>query len=329
LTGETLVKFLATLAVAAALAVFAPAAALAQNYPQRTVAVIVPFPPGGSVDGVARIVVDKLNQTLGPHFIVENRAGGASGNVGSDLVAKADADGYTLLLTASLHVVDPFLYNNVPYDVVKDFTPVTLIAAGPLIVSTNPNVPAASLKELFDLVRKDPQKYTFGTTSIGSAGHLVIELLMREAGVDTLVITYKGTGPALNDLMSGQIQLLADPILSSLPLAKAGRIKALAITSLKRQPSAPEIPTVEESGLPGFEFVSWYGLWGPKNLPADITAKLQSSVAAILAEPDVKQRLTTLGFEAIGSTPDYFAKFIADEMEKYGKIIRDANIKAQ
>jgi len=329
LTGETLVKSLATLAAAAALAVFTPAAALAQNYPQRTVAVIVPFPPGGSVDGVARIVVDKLNQTLGPHFIVENRAGGASGNVGSDLVAKADADGYTLLLTASLHVVDPFLYNNVPYDVVKDFTPVTLIAAGPLIVSTNPNVPAASLKELFDLVRKDPQKYTFGTTSIGSAGHLVIELLMREAGVDTLVITYKGTGPALNDLMSGQIQLLADPILSSLPLAKAGRIKALAITSLKRQPSAPEIPTVEESGLPGFEFVSWYGLWGPKNLPADITAKLQSSVAAILAEPDVKQRLTTLGFEAIGSTPDYFAKFIADEMEKYGKIIRDANIKAQ
>jgi tripartite-type tricarboxylate transporter receptor subunit TctC len=329
LTGETLVKFLATLAVAAALAVFAPAAALAQNYPQRTVAVIVPFPPGGSVDGVARIVVDKLNQTLGPHFIVENRAGGASGNVGSDLVAKADADGYTLLLTASLHVVDPFLYNNVPYDVVKDFTPVTLIAAGPLIVSTNPNVPAASLKELFDLVRKDPQKYTFGTTSIGSAGHLVIELLMREAGVDTLVITYKGTGPALNDLMSGQIQLLADPILSSLPLAKAGRIKALAITSLKRQPSAPEIPTVEESGLPGFEFVSWYGLWGPKNLPADITAKLQSSIAGILAEPDVKQRLSTLGFEAIGSTPDYFAKFIADEMEKYGKIIRDANIKAQ
>ena len=322
-------KFLATLAVAAALAVFAPAAALAQNYPQRTVAVIVPFPPGGSVDGVARIVVDKLNQTLGPHFIVENRSGGASGNVGSDLVAKADADGYTLLLTASLHVVDPFLYNNVPYDVVKDFTPVTLIAAGPLIVSTNPNVPAASLKELFDLVRKDPQKYTFGTTSIGSAGHLVIELLMREAGVDTLVITYKGTGPALNDLMSGQIQLLADPILSSLPLAKASRIKALAITSLKRQPSAPEIPTVEESGLPGFEFVSWYGLWGPKNLPADITAKLQSSIAGILAEPDVKQRLSTLGFEAIGSTPDYFAKFIADEMEKYGKIIRDANIKAQ
>jgi tripartite-type tricarboxylate transporter receptor subunit TctC len=190
-------------------------------------------------------------------------------------------------------------------------------------------VPAKNLKEFFDLVRNDPQKYTFGTTSVGSASHLVIELIKREAGVDTLVITYKGTGPALTDLMSGQIQLLADPMLSSLPFAQAGRIKALAITSLKRQAAAPEIPTVEESGLPGFEFVSWYGLWGPKDLPADITAKLQTSVADVLAQPDVKTRLSTLGFEAIGSTPDYFTKFIASEMAKYGKIIRDANIKAE
>jgi tripartite-type tricarboxylate transporter receptor subunit TctC len=291
--------------------------------------VIVPFPPGGSVDGVARIVVDKLNQTAGAHFIVENRAGGASGNVGAEVVVKAAPDGYTLLLTASLHVVSPFLYKTVPFDVVKDFTPVTLIAAGPLIVSTTPSVPATNLKEFFDLVRKDPQKYTFGTTSIGSAGHLVIELLKREASVDTLVIAYKGTAPALTDLMSGQIQLLADPMLSSLPLAQAGRIKALAITSLKRHAAAPEIPTVEESGLPGFEFESWYGLWGPKNLPPDIVAKLQTSIAGILAQPDVKARLGTLGFEAIGSTPDSFAKFIESEMAKYGKIIRDANIKAE
>jgi len=304
-------------------------AALAQGYPTRTVAVVVPFPPGGSVDGVARIIVDKLNQTMGPHFIVENRAGGVSGNVGANVVAKADPDGYTLLETASLHVVNPFLYKNVPYDVVKDFTPITLIAAGPLIVSTAPNVPAGNLKEFFDLVRHDPQKYTLGATSIGAASHLVIELLKREAHVDTLVITYKGTSPALTDLMGGQIQLLADPMLSSLPLARSGRIKALAITSLKRQAAAPEIPTVEESGLPGFEFVSWYGLWGPKKLPPDITAKLQTGIAGILAEPDVKARLGVLGFEAIGSTPDEFAKFIADEMEKYGRIIHDANIKAE
>ena len=307
----------------------APVAASAQDYPTRTVTVIVPFPPGGSVDGVARIIVDKLNQTVGPHFIVENRAGGASGNVGANVVAKADPDGYTLLLTASLHIVNPFLYKNVPFDVVKDFTPVTLIAAGPLIVSTTPSVPANNLRDFFDLVRKEPQKYTFGTTSVGSASHMVVELLKREAGVDTLVIAYKGTGPALTDLMSGQIQLLADPMLSSLPQAQVGRIKALAITSLKRQTAAPDIPTVEESGLPGFEFVSWYGLWGPKDLPADIAARLQTGIAAVLAEPDVKVRLTTLGFEAIGSTPDYFAKYIESEMAKYGKIIHDANIKAE
>ena len=293
-----------------ALLVLDPTAVWAQSYPTRTVAVIVPFPPGGSVDGVARIIVDRLNQAVGAHFIVENRAGGASGNVGANVVAKADPDGYTLLLTASVQVVNPFLYKNVPFDVVKDFTPITLIAAGPLIVSTTPSVPAKNLREFLDLVRKDPQKYTFATTSVGSASHLVIELLKREAGVDTLVIAYKGTGPALTDLMSGQIQLVADPMLSSLPLAQSGSIKALAVTSLKRQAIAPQIPTVDESGFPGFEFVSWYGLWGPKDLPADITAKLQMNIAKILAQPDVKQRLSVLGFDAIGSTPDYFAKFI-------------------
>jgi len=317
------------LALTFALLVLEPTAVWAQSYPTRTVAVIVPFPPGGSVDGVARIIVDRLNQAVGAHFIVENRAGGASGNVGANVVAKADPDGYTLLLTASVQVVNPFLYKNVPFDVVRDFTPITLIAAGPLIVSTTPSVPAKNLKEFFDLVRKDPQKYTFATTSVGSASHLVIELLKREAGVDTLVIAYKGTGPALTDLMSGQIQLVADPMLSSLPLAQSGSIKALAVTSLKRQAIAPQIPTVDESGFPGFEFVSWYGLWGPKDLPADITAKLQMNIAKILAQPDVKQRLSVLGFDAVGSPPDYFAKFIDSEMAKYGKIIHDANIKAE
>jgi tripartite-type tricarboxylate transporter receptor subunit TctC len=324
------VKRIVGVVLALTAAALVPATVSAQDYPSRTVSVIVPFPPGGSVDGVGRIIVDKLNQTpLGSHFIVENRAGGASGNVGANVVARADPDGYTLLETASLHVVTPFLYKDVPFDVVKDFTPITLIAKGPLIVSTTPSVPANNLKDFFDLVRKDPQKYTFGDTSVGSASHMVVELLKREAKVDTLVISYKGTGPALTDLMSGQIQLIADPMLSSLPQARSGRIKALAITSLKRQASAPEIPTVEESGLPGFEFVSWYGLWGPKNLPADITAKLQSTIAEILAQPDVKAKLAALGFDAIGSTPDAFASYIASEMARYGQIIHDANIKAE
>jgi tripartite-type tricarboxylate transporter receptor subunit TctC len=312
-----------------ALTALVPTSMLAQTYPSRTVTVVVPYPPGGSVDGVARILVQKLNETLGQHFIVENRAGGASGTVGATAVAKAAADGYTLMVSASVHVINPFLYKSVPYDAVKDFSPVSLLAVGPLIVSTTPNVPATNLKEFFDLVRKDPQKFTFGTTSLGSASHLAIELLKRDAGLNTLVIPYKGTGPALTDLMSGQIQLLADPMLSSLPLAQGGKIKALGLTSLQRAAAAPEIPTVEESGVKGFEFVSWYGLWGPKNLPADISAKLQSEIAKIMARPDMKARLSLLGFEPIGSTSEYFANYISSEMTKYEKIIKDANIKPE
>ena len=316
-------------ALALAFASALTTSALAQNYPSRTVSVIVPFPPGGSVDGVARIMVQKLNESLGQHFIVENRAGGASGIVGASAVAKSAPDGYTLMVSASVHVINPLLYKNVPYDVVKDFTPVTLVSEGALIVSTTPSVPASNLKDFFDLVRKEPKKYTFGTTSIGSASHLAIELLKREARLDTLVVPYKGTGPALTDLVSGQIQLLADPMLSSLPLAQGGKIKALGLTSLKRHPAAPEIPTVEESGMKGFEFVSWYGLWGPKNLPADVSGKLQSEIAKILARDDVKAQLATLGFTPIGSTSAQFAQYIDTEMAKYAKIIKDANIKTE
>ena len=322
-------RFATMSALAIALAAPLPVAATAQDYPSRTVTVVVPFPAGGSVDGVARILVQKLNETVGQHFIVENRAGGASGIVGANAVAKAAPDGYTLIVSASVQVINPFLYKSVPYDVVHDFTPVTLLAEGPLIVSTTPSVPANNLKDFFALVRKDPQKYTFGGTSLGSAGHLAIELLKHDAGLDTLVITYKGTAPALTDLMSGQIQLLADPMLSSLPLAQGGKIKALGLTSLKRAAAAPDIPTVEESGMKGFAFVSWYGLWGPKNLPADLSNTLQAEIAKVLALPDVKQRLNALGFEPIGSDGEQFATYIREEMAKYEKIINDAKIKVE
>jgi tripartite-type tricarboxylate transporter receptor subunit TctC len=303
--------------------------AAAQTYPSRKVSIVVPYPAGGSVDGVARIITQKLNEALGQYFYVDNRAGGAGGVVGANTVARAEPDGSTLLLTASIHVITPFLNKNIPYDVVKDFTPITLIATGPLLVSTAPNVPANNLKDFFELVRKNPDKYTFATSSFGSAGHLAIEMLKRDAGVDTPVIAYKGAGPALNDLAGGQIQLMADPMLSSLPLAQGKAIKALAVTSARRMASAPDIPTVAESGMTGFEFVSWYGLWGPRGLPQNLVTKLQTEVARIVAEPDVKQRLETLGFEPIGSTTEYFTKYIADEMAKSAKIIADAKIKVE
>jgi tripartite-type tricarboxylate transporter receptor subunit TctC len=304
----------------------APASA---QYPNRTVSVIVPYPAGGSVDVVARLLVQKLNDSMGQSFIVENRAGGAGGAVGANVVAKAAPDGYTLMLTASIHIITPFLNSKIPYDAVKDFAPVSLVASGPLIVSTTPGMPARNLKELFELVRKAPDKYTFATSSFGSAGHLAVELLKRDAGVETLVVPYRGAAPMLTDVMSGQVHLIADPMASSLPLAASGKIKALAVTSLKRVAAAPDIPTIAESGMTGFDFSSWYGLWGPKGLPADVTMKLQAEVARALAQPDFKDRLAVLGFEAIGSTAAEFAKYIDEESAKYGRIIRDAKIKTE
>jgi tripartite-type tricarboxylate transporter receptor subunit TctC len=323
-------KYLHALAaLGAVLFALKSAPVMAETYPSRPVTIVVPYPAGGSVDGVARIIAQRLTEALGQGFIVENRAGGVGGIVGASYVARAAADGYTLMLTASIHVVTPYLRKAMPYDVVADFTPITLVASGPLLVSTTPGVPAKTLAEFFDLVRKDPGKYTFATSSFGSAGHLAIELLKRDAGVETLVVAYKGGGPALNDLMSGTVQLIADPMLSSLPLAKAGNIKALAVTSTKRVAIAPEIPTVAESGMKGFDFASWYGLWAPKGLPADLVTKIQTEVTKIVERPDVKEQFALLGFEPIGSTPDYFAKYIKDEMAKYQEIVKDANIKAE
>jgi tripartite-type tricarboxylate transporter receptor subunit TctC len=316
-------------ALSLALFGFGSAPVVADIYPSRAVTIVVPYPAGGSVDGVARIIAQKLTEALGQAFIVENRAGGVGGIVGASYVARANPDGYTLMLTASIHVVTPFLRKTMPYDVVADFTPITLVASGPLLVSTTPNVPANTLGEFFDLVRKDPGKYTFATSSFGSAGHLAIELLKRDAGVNTLVVAYKGGGPALTDLMSGTVQLIADPMVSSLPLAKAGNIKALAITSVKRIAIAPEIPTVAESGMKALDFASWYGIWAPKGLPAELVTRIQTEVSRIAQRPDVKEQFALLGFEPIGSTADYFAKYIREEMMKYEQIIKDANIQAE
>jgi tripartite-type tricarboxylate transporter receptor subunit TctC len=233
------------------------------------------------------------------------------------------------MFTASIHIITPFLNSKLPYDAVKDFAPVSLVASGPLLVSTTPSVPANNLKELFELVRKAPDKYTFATSSFGSAGHLTVELLKRDAGVETLVVPYRGAAPMLTDVMSGQVHLIADPMASSLPLAASGKIKALAVTSTKRVAAAPDIPTIAESGMTGFDFSSWYGLWGPKGLPADVTAKLQGAVVNALAQGEIRERLAVLGFEAIGSTAAEFAGYIEAESARYGRIIRDAKIKTE
>jgi tripartite-type tricarboxylate transporter receptor subunit TctC len=304
-----------------------PMAVHAQEFPDHPVTIVVPYPPGGSVDSVARLLADELSKTTGKTFVVENKAGGAGGVVGSNAVAKADPDGYTILLDASIHVVTPLLNKNVPYDVVKDFSHIGMVAAGPLLVSTPTSTKANTLKEFFDDFKKDPTKFNLATSGYGSAGHLAIEYLKRSAGIDADVVAYKGAGPALNDLIGGQVQLMADPMASSLPHVKGGRLKALAVTSLKRTPLAPDVPTVEESGMPPFEMLSWYAVWGPKDLDPAAKAFLDDSVAKAVESQDFKDRISALGFEATYKSPADLETFIAEEMTKYGGIIKDAGIK--
>ena len=317
----------ASLALLAFLAAALPA--LAQPYPSRTVSVVVPYPAGGSVDVVARLIVQKLNESMGANFIVENRAGGAGGAVGANTVAKAAPDGYTLMLTASIHIITPFLNSKIPYDAVKDFAPVSLLAAGPLIVSTAPNVPASNLKEFFELVRKSPDKFTFATSSFGSAGHLAVELLKRDAKVDTLVIAYKGAGPMLNDLMGGQIHLIADPMASSLPLALAGKIKALAVTSheaCRRRAEHPDHRGVRHDRASISSHGTAVGTQGPARRHHREAAERGRQGAGAAGREGAARHARLRGDRL---DPGGVREFIDEETAKYGQIIREAGIKGE
>ena len=321
---KTLLKVIilcATLAISAA--------SLAQGYPNKTVRIIVPYPPGGTVDVVARVVAQRLTEQMGQQFIVENRAG-ANGTVGSDFVAKAAPDGYTLLVQASIFAANPLFLPNVPYDVQKDFTPVSNIGSVPLLVTAHPSVPAKNLREFLALVKADVKKYSFATSGLGSAGHLSEETIKRQAGVpDLLIVPYKGAGPAITDTVGGQVSALIDPLPSSYPQVKSGKLRALAVTSSKRVSFMPDVPTVAESGLAGFEMVSWYGLWGPAGLPKEISARLVAEVGKAVRSQLALDRLGEQGFDPVGSTPEQFAAYISDEIGRYAKIIKEANIKVE
>ncbi len=301
--------------------------ALASGYPDRTISLVVPYPPGGSVDGVARMLAQALGEELGQTVIVDNRAGGAGGAIGSQYVSRAKPDGYTLLLNASIHVVVPLINANITFDVLNDFSHVSLVADGPLIVTTHPSVPANTLKEFFDLVRKDPGKYNFCTSGYGSAGHLAVERLKMMAGVNNEVVAYRGGGPALSDMMAGVVQLMADPMLSSLPLVKGGQLKALAVTSPMRSPLAPEVPTIVESGMEPFDIASWYAVWGQKEMPAPVVARLNATIVKIAASPSFSERLNALGFMPKSSSPEGLRDFMAAEMRRYKPIVDAAHIR--
>jgi len=303
-------------------------ALLAQAYPARPVRVIVPYPPGGSVDFVARVVAQSLAEQMGRPFLVENRAG-AGGAIGSDAVAKAAPDGYTLLVQASTFAAAPHLVSNIPYDHVRDFTAISLFGTVPLIMTVHPSVTAGSVREFIAQQKADPKRYIFGTSPVGSAGHLATEALRFESQMDILVVPYKGTAGAIADLLGGQVHALIDAIPSSYPLAKSGKLKLLAVSSAQRLPLIPDTPTISESGLPGFEMESWYGLWGPAKLPPEITSRLAAEVAKAVRSQLAVERLTDQGFKAVGNTPEQFSEFIQKESARYGRLVRDAKIKAQ
>lgn len=313
----------ATLATALAAAAFGAAA---QAYPSRPVKVIIPFPPGGTLDAVGRQLAQKLSEQMGQPFVVENRAGG-NGTIGAHVVAQAPADGYTLLFNASTFTTAPMTMKSVPYGVVKDFTPVSLVAKAPLSIAINKNLPITDVKSLIAHAKANPGKMTFAVGSIGSAGHLSTELLKRAGGIEYTVVPYKGTAPAFQDLIGGQIDGFIDPILGSLQYHKSGMLRVVAVTGDKRVPNLPDVPTVAET-IPGYEFYSWYGLWGPAKLPADITQKLNAETNKALAS-DMREKLLQQGLVLTPGTPEDFAKFQNSDMARSQKIITDGNIRVE
>ena len=317
-------QWLMALISLAGLAMAAPAAA--QTYPAKAVKLIVPFPPGGPTDVMGRIFADKLSAMWNQPVVVENR-GGAGGNIGSELTAKAPPDGYTLLLAASSHVTNGALYNNLPYDPIKDFTPISEVAYYSLVLVAHPTVPANTLKELVALAKTTPGKLTFGSAGSGTPTHLTAELFGTAAGIQVIHVPYKGAGPATNDLIGGQLQLMFNNPVSALPHVKSGRLKALATTGTKRAALVPDVPTIAESGYPGFEAGTWFLILGPAGIAKPIQSKLAHDVIAVLKMDDVRERFAKMGVEPIGTTPDQLTVRMRDELEKWGKVIRAAKIK--
>ena len=299
-----------------------------QAYPSGPVRVVIPFPPGGPTDVVGRVIAQRLSEAFKRPFVVENKAG-ASGLIGADAVAKAAPDGQTLLVNVSAHVINPFLYAKLPHDPLKDFLPVTSLASTPIQLVVSANLPVKSVQELVAYVKTRPGQCSFASSSSGTPGHLAGELFRAASGIDALHAPYKGSAPALNDVISGQVTYMFDSMPSSIGLVKGGRLKALGVTGTKRAASLPDVPTMVESGYSDMTMTTWYGLWAPAKTPADIATQLQAEVAKALARPEVKAVLADVSAEGMGDTPEAFAAFCKSESERYARIIKAANIKLE
>jgi tripartite-type tricarboxylate transporter receptor subunit TctC len=310
----------------AALFTVALAAFAQDDYPNRPVRIIVPFAPGGSTDVVARILADRLGAELKQNFIVENKPG-AGGNIGADAVAKASPDGYMLLMgTTGVLAINKYLYKNMPFDPDRDLAPVSYTSLITNILVVNPQVPARTVAELLALARSDPGKLTFASSGAGSSTHLSAELFKSMAGVDILHVPYKGSSQALTDVMAGQVTMLFDNAPSSIAFIEQGRLRALAVTSTRRLPNLPDVPTLDEAGVKGYESLSWSGIVAPAATPRRIIDKLNAAIEKILRDPDVRQRFAGLGVEPVGGPPEAFSRHIRAEAEKWGRVVKTANI---
>ncbi|MES2561849.1 MAG: tripartite tricarboxylate transporter substrate binding protein [Pseudomonadota bacterium] len=311
------------LLLAAALAAI-PSSQLAhaQPYPAKPIRMIVPFPSAGATDILARVVTQKLSETFRYPVVVDNRAG-AGGTIGSRLAADAPADGYTLVFsTVSSHAIAPSLYGKPPYEVLKDFTPITEIATSPTVLMVAASVPVTSTKELIALAKAKPGQLNFGSAGIGTQFHLSGELLKLLAGIDIVHIPYKGTALVYPDMLTGQISMLWDVPIVALPFIKAGRVKALGVSGQKRAAVLPEVPTIAEAGVKGYDADLWFGMWGPAKLAMDRTLFMQRAVASLLQTPEMKRRFAELGAEPVGSSPDAFKVFLANEIKKWEKVVK-------
>jgi tripartite-type tricarboxylate transporter receptor subunit TctC len=303
--------------------------ACAQDYPRRPVRLIVPFPPGGGNDIVARAVAQELGKSLGQQLVVDNRAG-AGGAIGAELAARSPADGYTLFLGGvGSHVVNPSLHAKLSYDPIRDFAPVTLIASAPSVLVVNPSLQATSVAEFTALAKANPGKLNYASNGNGSSAQLAAVLYESMAGVRMVHVPYKGVAPALVDLMSGEVQLMFGTLVAILPHIKAGRLRALAVTGRTRSALLPEVPTLAESGLPGYEAGSWYGILAPAGTPGAIVARLNAEINAAIRQPEVRERLAAEGAEVLGGTPGDFASHIKAELSRMGKLMREAGIRME
>ncbi|TMH68995.1 MAG: tripartite tricarboxylate transporter substrate binding protein BugE [Betaproteobacteria bacterium] len=303
------------------------AIALAQAYPAKPVTLIIPFPPGGSTDIIGRIAADGMARELGQPLVVDNR-GGAGGAIGAKAIADAAPDGYTLgIATISTHVVNPIVRTDLRYDSLKDFSFISQIAAVPNVVSIHPSVPAQNMAEFIDYARKNPGKLNFGTPGIGSLGHLLGETFKYSAKVNLTHVPYRGAGPALNDALGGQVQVLFDNLPSSLPHIQAGKLRALAVGNDKRVASIPDVPTFAETGHPLVNDPSWFGLIGPARLPAEVISRVHAALVATLRQPEAAKRLLDNASVPVGNSPEAFRKVVSDALDNTRKVVREANLK--